>query len=100
MEENDAQLHLKKRARRRLVGAVVFVSLVAVVLPMVMDQEQRPAVQDVEIRIPGQDDKVFTPKFAAAPAEKQPPVAERAGRPADPDPVADKSAARVIDTVA
>lgn len=71
MEENDVQLQLKKRARRRLVGAVAFVSVVAVVLPMVMDHEPRQVVQDVEIRIPGQDEKPFAPKFAAAPAEKK-----------------------------
>ncbi len=70
MEDNDAQLHLKKRARRRLVGAVFFASVVAVVLPMVMDHEPRQTVQDVEIRIPGQDEKPFAPKFAAAPVDK------------------------------
>ena len=70
MEDNDAQLHLKKRARRRLVGAVFFVSVVAVVLPMVMDHEPRQSVQDVEIRIPGQDEKPFAPKFASVPVEK------------------------------
>lgn len=69
MADNDAQLHLKKRARRRLVGAVFFVSAVAVVLPMVMDHEPRQAVQDVEIRIPGQDEKPLAPKFAVAPVE-------------------------------
>jgi len=70
MEENDVQLQLKKRARRRLVGAVAFVSVVAVVLPIVMDHEPRQVVQDVEIRIPGQNEKPFAPKFAAAPPEK------------------------------
>lgn len=70
MEDNDAQLQLKKRARRRLVGAVAFVSVVAVVLPTVMDHEPRQAVQDVEIRIPGQDEKPFAPKFAVSPVEK------------------------------
>ncbi|MBS1139522.1 MAG: Sporulation related protein [Proteobacteria bacterium] len=70
MDDNDAQLHLKKRARRRLVGAIFFVSVVAVVLPMVMDHEPRQTVQDVEIRIPGQEEKPFAPKFAAAPVEK------------------------------
>ena len=67
MEENDVQLQLKKRARRRLVGAIAFVCVVAVVLPMVMDHEPRQVVQDVEIRIPGQDEKPFAPKFAEAP---------------------------------
>lgn len=70
MDDNDAQLPLKKRARRRLVGAVFFVSVVAVVLPMVMDHEPRQTVQDVEIRIPGQDEKPFAPKFAGAPVER------------------------------
>ena len=73
MDDNDAQLYLKKRARRRLVGAIFFVSVVAVVLPMVMDHEPRQTVQDVEIRIPGQDEKPFAPKFAAAPVEKPMP---------------------------
>lgn len=72
MEDNDAQSQLKKRARRRLVGAVAFASVVAVVLPMVMDHEPRQTVQDVEIRIPGQDEKPFAPKFAAVPVEKAP----------------------------
>lgn len=70
MEENDAQLQLKKRARRRLVGAIAFVSVVAIVLPMVMDHEPRQVVQEVDIRIPGQDEKPFAPKFSAAPLEK------------------------------
>lgn len=109
MEENDAQLQLKKRARRRLVGALAFVSVVAVVLPMVMDNEPRQLVQDVEIRIPGQDEKPFAPKFAAAPAEKIPEkVAEAAVKHAEPvteaaPPVAPKApvqpAARVVELV-
>ena len=69
MEETDVQLQIKKRARRRLVGAIAFVSVVAVVLPMVMDHQPRQVVQDVEICIPGQDEKPFAPKFAAAPVE-------------------------------
>ena len=70
MEDNDAQSQLKKRARRRLVGAVAFASVVAVVLPMVMDHEPRQSVQEGEIRIPGQDEKPLAPKFAVTPVEK------------------------------
>jgi len=73
MEDNDAQSQLKKRARRRLVGAVAFASVVAVVLPMVMDHEPRQSVQEVEIRIPGQDEKPLAPKFAVTPVEKPAP---------------------------
>jgi DedD protein len=79
-------LHLKKRARRRLVGAIFFVSVVAVVLPMVMDHEPRQTVQDVEIRIPGQDEKPFAPKFAVAPVQR--PASKPAEVPAVPPVVA------------
>jgi DedD protein len=88
MEDNDAQLQLKKRARRRLVGAVVFASIVAVVLPIIMDHKPRPTVQDVEIRIPGQDEKAFAPKFAIAPIEKPPADAPDSAPAADKAPAA------------
>lgn len=100
MEDNDAQLQLEKRARRRLVGAVAFVSVVAVVLPMVMDNEPRQAMQDVEIRIPGQDEKPFAPKFAVTPVA--PPVASPAEA-AAPDAAVARSDvqpnARVVEVV-
>ncbi len=79
MEDNDAQLQLKKRARRRLVGAVFFASVVALVLPLLMDQDPRPPVQDLDIRIPGQDDKPFTPSLAPI----SEPVASTAAQPAN-----------------
>lgn len=100
MEESDAQLHLKKRARRRLVGALAFVLLAAVALPMVMDSEPRPVPQDIDIRIPGQDEQPFVPKFASAPPPRQalepvapeaPPSAQPA-RPAKPEPPQAESA--------
>jgi DedD protein len=99
MDDNDAQLHLKKRARRRLVGAIFFVSVVAVVLPMVMDHEPRQTVQDVEIRIPGQDEKPFAPKFAASPVEKAPEKAPAAVPEAKPADAAVKPSARVLEVV-
>lgn len=71
MPEADAQLPLKKRARRRLVGAIALSVLAAVVLPMVMDPAPQAPVQDVQIRIPGQEQAPpFSPKsLAAKPAE-------------------------------
>ncbi|HCZ16653.1 MAG TPA: hypothetical protein DHV85_19125 [Candidatus Accumulibacter sp.] len=65
-ETSDPQLHLKKKARRRLVGAVAIAGLAAVILPMVMDEEPRQPVQGVQIRIPGQDQLQFDPKELAA----------------------------------
>lgn len=48
-------MELKKRARRRLVGAAALALLAAIVLPMVMDHEPRQAVQDVQVKIPSRD---------------------------------------------
>ncbi len=81
-ESTDADLLLKKRARRRLLGAVAFAGLAAVVLPMVMDDEPKQQVQDVQIRIPGQDQTPFAPKLnrTARPeaAEESAKAAEKA----------------------
>jgi len=101
MEDNDAQSQLKKRARRRLVGAVAFASVVAVVLPMIMDHQPRQAVTEVEIRIPGQDEKPFAPKFAVTPVDKAAPQEQPV--PADQapaEPAATKPTARVIESSA
>ena len=62
-DSSDAHLQLKKRARRRLVGAVALAGLAAIILPMVMDSEPKQQVQDVQIRIPVQDDTPFNPKL-------------------------------------
>jgi DedD protein len=76
-ESPDPQLQLKKRARRRLVGAVAFAGLAAVVLPMVMDEEPRRPIQDVQIRIPGQDQVPFQPEELADRAAPSRPAAAR-----------------------
>lgn len=89
--DNDAGLQLKKRARRRLVGAVALAVLAAIVLPMVMDHEPRPPVQDIQIRIPSQDAGTFSSRVllekptakSASPAIEKPvaPPKEEAVQP-------------------
>ena len=49
---SDEELQLKKRARRRLVGAIALVLLIVVFLPMILDSEPRPLNQDIAITIP------------------------------------------------
>jgi DedD protein len=92
-DPSDANLQLKKRARRRLVGAIAFAGLAAVVLPMVMDEEPKQQVQDIQIRIPGQDKTPFTPKLvkpSAAPVAGEKAVTPEKKEPAvPPPPVAD-----------
>jgi len=53
---------LKRRGRRRLVGAVALVLLAVIVLPMVFDPEPRPPAPPVSVRIPGEDDTPFKPR--------------------------------------
>jgi DedD protein len=80
-----ANLQLKKRARRRLVGAIAFAGLVAVVLPMIMDEEPKQQVQDVEVRILGQDETPFTPELEPAKSATEPaPLVEATPPPEAP----------------
>jgi DedD protein len=77
----DADVQLKKRARRRLVGAAALALFAVIVLPMVMDREPRPQIQDIQVRIPSQDAtglaaKVLAGKPAATPMPAPEPVAE------------------------
>lgn len=68
---SDEELQLKKRARRRLVGAIVLVTAVAVVLPMILDSEPKPATQSINIQIPSPEAGVLSAKPAPLkPAEK------------------------------
>jgi DedD protein len=61
---SDEELQLKKRARRRLVGAIVLVSAVAVILPMILDSEPKSVNKNVDIQIPPSDSAEFKPKTA------------------------------------
>ena len=54
-EADDPVLPEKKRARRRLVGAVALALAVAVGLPMVLDSEPKPLSSDIDIKIPSKD---------------------------------------------
>ena len=64
---------LKRRGRRRLVGAVALVLLAVIFLPMVFDPEPRRPAPPVSVRIPGEDESAFAPKLApkAAPQKKK-----------------------------
>jgi DedD protein len=62
---SDEELQLKKRARRRLVGAIVLVSAVAVILPMVLDSEPKSVNHNVDIQIPPSDAPEFRAKTVA-----------------------------------
>ena len=54
MADDEKQIEIKTRARRRLVGAAALALAAVIVLPMVMDSEPRPLEQDIQVRIPPQ----------------------------------------------
>jgi DedD protein len=79
----EADEQLKKRARRRLVGAIALVLFAVIVLPMVMDHEPRTAGPEIQVRIPSQDGAAFegrgsSPKASKAAADT-PSVSEKSG---------------------
>lgn len=51
----DPMLPEKKRARRRLVGAIALALAAAVGLPMLLDSEPRPLAGDIAIQIPSKE---------------------------------------------
>ena len=51
----DPILPEKKRARRRLVGAIALVLAAVVALPMLLDSEPKPLATDIAIHIPDKD---------------------------------------------
>jgi DedD protein len=67
------ELQLRKRARRRLIGAIVLVLLVVVALPRILDQEPKPVGKDITIRAPAQDSGPMVSKPISG-VEQQPPI--------------------------
>ncbi len=67
---SDEELQLKRRARRRLIGAIVLVTVIIVVLPMVLDSEPKPVSRDISVRIPAPDTGTFTSKVVPLPGSK------------------------------
>lgn len=64
-EPNDVNVdELKRRARRRLVGAVVLALAAAVFVPMLLESDPKPLGEDVSVRIPPVDDGKFVNRLS------------------------------------
>ncbi|MBZ0094701.1 MAG: SPOR domain-containing protein [Sulfuricella sp.] len=84
----DEEAQLRRRARRRLIGAVTLVTVMVVVLPMVLDGESRQSGQDIAINIPspgssGDFASRSVPVQAESAPASPPPQAEQAQAPAE-----------------
>jgi len=96
-EKIEPQLdEIRRRARRRLVGAVVLALAAAVLVPMLLESDPRPLGEDVAVKIPPVDEGKFVSKLgeksrsadappspikplpATKPAESAPPAKEGA----------------------
>ena len=101
---SDEELQLKKRARRRLVGAVVVAVTAAVVLPMVLDSEPKPVSQNVSISIPAPESGEYKPKAAPAatpaPASGSTPVSDARPIRGLPEPPAKADAVAKVEPAA
>lgn len=77
------ELQFRKRARRRLIGAITLVVIAVVVLPMVLDREPQPVTQAVDVRIPSKEQAAPLPEPPPAPAPAEPPAAPAPAQPAE-----------------
>jgi DedD protein len=54
-QQTDDELNLRRKARRRLIGAVALTLAVVVILPMVLDSEPKTTGKDIDLSIPAPD---------------------------------------------
>lgn len=83
------ELALRRRARRRLVGAVAIALTVVVILPMLFDSEPKPLGPEVDIQIPAHDSPFETtpalaPTVNPNPAATVPAAPTPQAQPAEP----------------
>jgi DedD protein len=70
MAESEEALQLKRRARRRLIGAIALVTFVVIILPLVLDKEPGPAGPPLSVQIPDQGATGFNSGAVPAPEKK------------------------------
>lgn len=80
---------MKRKARRRLVGAIVLALAAAIILPMLLEKEPRPLGDDVSVQIPPVDDGKFVNRLSAKPGDPRP--APKANEKADAKSAASRS---------
>lgn len=89
---------IRRRGRRRLIGAIALVVLAVVFVPMVLDSEPRPKRSEPSLEIPAKDKVPALPPPAqstpAGPAAKTPPPAQATSGAAPKGPIADVVSAK------
>src|SRR5687768_13981563 len=89
-EKIEPQLdEIRRRARRRLVGAVVLALAAAVLVPMVLESDPKPLGEDVSVKIPPVDEGKFVSKLGEknrAPESASPAAVKPVPAPASKSP--------------
>ena len=103
--QQEAQ-DLKRRARRRLVGAIALVLFLVIVPPLVMDLEPKPVTTSLDVEIPERkDSRLLLPPPAPAPQSETPepvkevgpaPASTAAATAAPPEPSPTKAVAPTV----
>src|SRR5258706_2728658 len=92
-ELSATELELKRRGRRRLIGAITLGLLIVVFLPMLFDAEpnrDKAMSQEISIQLPSKDSLAPLPAPMAMPSS--PPVGPAAAvKPAESSPLRDKA---------
>lgn len=78
---------IRRRGRRRLLGAVTLVLLAVVFIPMILDNEPRPQRAEPSLTIPRKDNAAPLPAPAPSPIAKPEPAPAKA----EPPPAAAKT---------
>src|SRR5437899_6612183 len=69
-ETNDPAVdELRRRARRRLIGAIILALAAAVLLPLLLENEPKPLGDDVSIQIPPIDSGKFINPLSSGKAQ-------------------------------
>ena len=63
---------MKRKARRRLVGAIVLALAAAIVVPMLLEKEPRPLGDDVSVQIPPVDEGRFVNRLTGKAEDRKP----------------------------
>jgi DedD protein len=72
-QQTDDELNLRRKARRRLIGAIALTLAVVVILPMVLDSEPKSTGNKIDLSIPDPDKAgAFVPGVAVPKAKPQP----------------------------